>query len=109
MAITEATAGSDTAAIMTTATRDGDSWVFNGEKVFVTSGKTAAEESDGFVVIWATIDGSAGRVGIKSFVVEKGTPGMAVTHVCQTAVELMGPTALFARLPARKMGARLQN
>jgi acyl-CoA dehydrogenase len=81
MAITEANAGSDTAAITCTATRDGDCWVLNGEKIFVTSGKRAAEESDGFVVVWATIDKSAGRAGIKSFVVEHGTPGMTVTKL----------------------------
>jgi len=81
MAITEANAGSDTAAITCTAARDGDSWVLNGEKIFVTSGKRAADESDGFVVVWATIDKSAGRAGIKSFVVEHGTPGMTVTKL----------------------------
>ncbi len=81
MAITEANAGSDTAAITATAVRDGDSWVLNGEKIFVTSGKMACQESDGWVVVWATIDKSAGRAGIKSFVVEKGTPGMTVTKV----------------------------
>ncbi|GAB4340957.1 MAG: acyl-CoA dehydrogenase family protein [Candidatus Abyssubacteria bacterium] len=81
MAITEANAGSDTAAITCTAIRDGDSWVLNGEKIFVTSGKMACEETDGFVVVWATIDKSAGRAGIKSFVVEKGTPGMTVTKL----------------------------
>ena len=81
MAITEANAGSDTAAITATAVRDGDSWVLNGEKIFVTSGKMACQESDGWVVVWATIDKSAGRAGIKSFVVEKGTPGMTVTKL----------------------------
>jgi acyl-CoA dehydrogenase len=81
MAITEAGAGSDTAAITTTATRDGDSWMLNGEKIFVTSGKMACQETEGFVVVWATIDKSAGRAGIKSFVVEKGTPGMTVTKL----------------------------
>jgi acyl-CoA dehydrogenase len=81
MAITEANAGSDTAAITATAVRDGDSWVLNGEKIFVTSGKMAAQESDGWVVVWATIDKSAGRAGIKSFVIEKGTPGMTVTKL----------------------------
>jgi acyl-CoA dehydrogenase len=81
MAITEANAGSDTAAITTTAARDGDSWVLNGEKIFVTGGKMAGQESDGFIVVWATIDRSAGRAGIKSFVVEKGTPGMTVTKI----------------------------
>jgi len=81
MAITEPGCGSDSAAITTTAVRDGDQWVLNGEKIFVTSGLMAAEKSDGFVVVWATVDKSAGRAGIKAFVVEKGTPGMKVTKV----------------------------
>ncbi len=81
MAITEPGCGSDSAAITTTAVRDGDYWVLNGTKIFVTSGLMAAEKSDGFVVVWATVDKSAGRAGIKAFVVERGTPGMTVTHV----------------------------
>jgi acyl-CoA dehydrogenase len=81
MAITEANAGSDTAAITTTAVRDGDEWVLNGEKIFVTSGKAAVVDSEGFVVVWATLDRSAGRAGIKSFIVEHGTPGMTVTKL----------------------------
>ncbi|MBI4830436.1 MAG: acyl-CoA dehydrogenase family protein [Candidatus Lindowbacteria bacterium] len=81
MAITEANAGSDTAAITATAARDGDHWVLNGEKIFVTSGKSAVQDSKGFVVVWATLDRSAGRAGIKSFIVEHGTPGMTVTKV----------------------------
>jgi len=79
MAITEPGCGSDSAAITTTAARDGDQWVINGTKIFVTSGLMAAEKSDGFVVVWATVDKSAGRAGIKAFVVERGTPGMTVT------------------------------
>ena len=78
MAITEPGAGSDSAAIQSTARRDGDHWVLNGTKIFVTSGLMAAEKSDGFVVVWATVDKSAGRAGIKAFVVERGTPGMTV-------------------------------
>jgi acyl-CoA dehydrogenase len=83
MAITEAGAGSDTAAIQCTATLDPETneWILNGEKIFVTSGLMAAQESDGLVVVWATVDRSAGRAGIKSFVVEWGTPGMTVTKV----------------------------
>ena len=81
MAITEPGCGSDSAAITTTAARDGDHWVINGTKIFVTSGLMAAEKSDGFVVVWATVDKSAGRAGIKAFVVERGTPGMTVTKV----------------------------
>ncbi len=78
MAMTESGCGSDTSAITTTAVRDGDEWVLNGEKIFVTAGKRAVEESDGFVVVWATVDKSAGRAGMKAFVVEAGTPGMSV-------------------------------
>jgi len=81
MAITEPGCGSDSAAITTTAVRDGDHWVLNGTKIFVTSGLMAAEKSKGFVVVWATVDKSAGRGGIKAFVVESGTPGMTVTKV----------------------------
>src|SRR5256884_1438744 len=81
MAITEPGCGSDSSAIQTTAQRDGDHWVINGTKIFCTSGLMAAEKSDGFVVVWATLDRSAGRAGIKAFVVEAGTPGMYVTQV----------------------------
>ncbi len=83
MAITEPGCGSDTAAITATARLDEQTneWVLNGEKIYVTSGLMAAQESDGLVVIWATVDRSAGRAGIKSFVVEAGTPGMKVTKV----------------------------
>jgi acyl-CoA dehydrogenase len=83
MAITEPGAGSDSAAITTSARLDEETneWVLNGEKIFVTSGLMAAQESDGFVVVWATLDPSAGRAGIKSFVVEAGTPGMKVSKV----------------------------
>ena len=41
----------------------------------------AAEKSEGFVVVWATVDKSAGRAGIKPFVVEHNTPGMSVARV----------------------------
>jgi acyl-CoA dehydrogenase len=81
MAITEPGCGSDSAAITTTAARDGDHWVLNGNKIFCTSGLMAAEKSEGFVVVWATVDKSAGRAGIKPFVVEHGTPGMSVVRV----------------------------
>jgi acyl-CoA dehydrogenase len=81
MAITEPQCGSDSSAIQTTATRDGDQWVLNGTKIFCTSGLMAAEKSKGFVVVWATLDRSAGRAGIRAFVVDAGTPGMQVTKV----------------------------
>ncbi|RME43773.1 MAG: acyl-CoA dehydrogenase [Caldilineae bacterium] len=83
MAITEPHAGSDTSAIRTTARLDPETneWVLNGEKIFVTNGLMAAEKSDGVLVVWATLDPSAGRRGIKSFVVEANTPGMKVTKL----------------------------
>jgi acyl-CoA dehydrogenase len=81
MAITEPNAGSDSAAIQTTAVRDGDDYVLDGTKIFCTSGEAAAEHEGGFVVVWATVDKQAGRAGIKAFVVPAGTPGMRVVGV----------------------------
>ncbi len=81
MAITEPGFGSDSAAVATTAVRDGDQWVLNGTKIYCTSGQRALDKSDGFVVVWATVDKSAGRAGIKAFVVEHGAPGVSVTKV----------------------------
>ncbi len=81
MAMTEAHCGSDTAAIKTRATLDGNFWVLNGEKIFVTNGHKSLSDSDGFVVVWATVDPSAGRAGIKPFVVEAGTPGLRVVKL----------------------------
>lgn len=80
MAMTESGAGSDTSAIRTRAVLDESTgeWVLNGEKIFCTNGSLALEESDGFVVVWATLDPSAGRAGMKPFVVEAGTPGVTI-------------------------------
>ncbi len=76
MCITEPGTGSDSANISTTAVRDGDEWVINGEKIYVTAG----ERSD-TLVVWATLDKSLGKAAIKSFIVEKGTPGCEVTRL----------------------------
>lgn len=80
MAMTEPQAGSDTSNIQTTATFDAETneWVLNGQKIFCTSGKLALEESNGLIVVWATVDKHAGRAGMKPFVVESGTPGATV-------------------------------
>jgi acyl-CoA dehydrogenase len=80
MAITEPNAGSDAAAIETTAVYDeaNDEYILNGNKIFCTAGEGAATTDGGFVVVWATLDKSAGRGGIKSFVVLGNTPGMSV-------------------------------
>lgn len=81
MAITEADAGSDNSAIRARAVLDEatNEWVLNGEKIFVTAGHKAMLDTEGFTVVWATLDPEAGRAGIRSFVVEAGTPGVKVT------------------------------
>jgi acyl-CoA dehydrogenase len=83
MAMTEPQAGSDTSAIRSTAVLDRttNEWVLNGEKIFVTAGHKSLCESNGFVVVWATIDPKAGRAGMRSFVVEAGAPGVQVTKL----------------------------
>jgi acyl-CoA dehydrogenase len=81
MAMTEPQAGSDTSAIRATAVRDGDEWVLNGEKIFITAGHKSMEDTHGFVVVWATIDPKAGRKGMRPFVVEAGTPGATITKL----------------------------
>jgi acyl-CoA dehydrogenase len=76
MAITEPEAGSDSAAIRTTARLEGDEYVLNGEKIFVTAGERAD-----LVVVWATLDPSQGRAAIKSFVVPRDNPGLKLVRV----------------------------
>jgi butyryl-CoA dehydrogenase len=68
--LTEPEAGSDAAAVKSTAVLDGDEWVINGQKVFITSGSIAD-----VVIIAAITDRSAGAKGISNFIVEKGMPG----------------------------------
>ena len=83
MCMTESQCGSDTSAIRATAILDKEKneWVLNGEKIFVTAGHKAMIDSKGFIVVWATIDPSAGRAGMRPFVVEAGTPGCQVTKM----------------------------
>ncbi|MDH3992378.1 MAG: acyl-CoA dehydrogenase family protein, partial [Gammaproteobacteria bacterium] len=76
MCITEPGAGSDSANISTTAVLDGDEWVLNGEKIYVTAGGRCDT-----LVVWATLDKSLGKAAIKSFIVKKGTPGCEVTRL----------------------------
>ncbi|MCB0875245.1 MAG: acyl-CoA dehydrogenase family protein [Solirubrobacterales bacterium] len=76
MAITEPEAGSDSAAIRTTAVLDGDEYVLNGEKIYVTSGERAD-----LVVVWASLDPAQGRAAIKSFVVERSNPGLKLDRL----------------------------
>ena len=69
--LTEPGSGSDAAAMRTTATRDGDHWVLNGSKAFISGAGT----SDVYVVMART--GEAGPKGISAFVVDLGTPGLS--------------------------------
>jgi acyl-CoA dehydrogenase len=71
-AVTEPQAGSDVKSLKTTAKREGDEWVLNGTKVFITNGGIA----DVHVVV-ATVDPALGTRGQASFVVGKGTPGLS--------------------------------
>jgi acyl-CoA dehydrogenase len=76
MAITEPAAGSDSAAIRTTAVVDGDEYVLNGEKIFVTAGERAD-----ILVVWATLDPSRGRAAIKPVIVERDNPGLILERL----------------------------
>ncbi len=91
MAITEPHCGSDSAEIRTTARRDGDHYVLNGDKIFVTAGDRAE-----LVVVWATLDRKVGRAAIKSFVVEKGTPGFELVRLEHKLGIRASDTAQFA-------------
>jgi len=72
-ALTEATAGSDPASMKSSANLDGDQYVLNGSKTFITSAEHA-----GVFVVWAKTDKDAGAKGISAFLVEKGHPGFVV-------------------------------
>ncbi|MBB3605929.1 acyl-CoA dehydrogenase [Mycolicibacterium sp. BK556] len=76
MAITEPSFGSDSAAVSTTAVLDGDEYVINGEKIFVTAGSRATH-----IVVWATLDKALGRAAIKSFIVPREHPGVTVERL----------------------------
>jgi alkylation response protein AidB-like acyl-CoA dehydrogenase len=72
-ALTEPAAGSDAAALETTARADGDHFVLSGTKIYVTNGSLAD-----VVIVFATIDRKLGYKGITAFLVDKGTPGFSV-------------------------------
>jgi alkylation response protein AidB-like acyl-CoA dehydrogenase len=69
--LTEASSGSDAAAMRTTATRDGDCWVINGSKQFITHGRTGD-----IMVVTAVTNRAKGNRGISAFIVPRGTPGL---------------------------------
>jgi alkylation response protein AidB-like acyl-CoA dehydrogenase len=70
--LTEANAGSDAAGMRTVAVRDGDHWVLNGSKSFITHGRIG-----GVMVVMTVTDRARSHRGISAFIVEHGTPGMA--------------------------------
>ncbi|HET6501398.1 MAG TPA: acyl-CoA dehydrogenase family protein [Amycolatopsis sp.] len=78
-AFTEPGGGSDFAAIRTTAVPDGESWVINGTKTFI----SYADRAD-FVILFATTDRARGAHGITCFLVEKGTPGFSLSRPIPT-------------------------
>src|SRR5947209_14437142 len=76
LALTEPGIGSDVAGMSTTAVLEGDEWVLNGHKHYITNGARAD-----LVVTFETIDKSLGREGIRPFVVPRGTPGFTVGRI----------------------------
>ena len=76
LALTEPGIGSDVAGMSTTAVLDGDEWVINGHKHYITNGARAD-----LIITFATVDKSKGREGIRPFVVPKGTPGLIVGRI----------------------------
>ena len=108
-ALTETGAGSDPAAMTTVAVKDGDGWILNGSKIFITSAPYA-----GVFVVWAVTDRSAAKgKGISCFLVEAGTPGCLIGR----AEEKMGQHAsatnevLFenCRVPGSALMGRLND
>jgi alkylation response protein AidB-like acyl-CoA dehydrogenase len=72
-ALSEPAAGSDAAAMRTTARRDGDAWILNGTKNFITNGSLA-----NMAIVFAQTDATKKKKGIAAFIVEKSTPGFSV-------------------------------
>jgi len=107
MCMTEAGAGSDTSAIRARAVLDEktNEWIINGEKIFVTSGDKAFTQYEklgkGFIVVWASIDPTAGRAGMRAFVVESGTPGVTIAKLEHKLGIRVSDTAAISLVDAR--------
>ena len=97
--LTEPHVGSDAGAITTRAERDGDGYVLNGVKQFITTGKHAD-----LAVVFAVTDRAAGKKGISAFLVETGTPGYVVARVEEKMGQRASDTAQIVfercRVPA---------
>ncbi|MGR7994016.1 acyl-CoA dehydrogenase family protein [Xanthobacter sp. ZOL 2024] len=104
-ALTEPHTGSDAAAIRTRARRDGDSYVLNGAKQFITSGKNGQ-----VIIVFAVTDPEAGKKGISAFIVPTDTPGYEVVRVEEKLGQHASDTCALAfndmRIPAElRLGA----
>jgi butyryl-CoA dehydrogenase len=103
--LTEPHVGSDAAAIKTRAVRDGDEWVLNGVKQFITTGKNAQ-----VAIVFAVTDAAAGKKGISAFIVPTGTPGYIVARIEEKLGQHASDTAqiLFenCRVPAANLLGR---
>ncbi|MBB5544327.1 acyl-CoA dehydrogenase family protein [Paraburkholderia fungorum] len=100
--LTEPQAGSDASALRTTATRDGDSYVLNGVKQFITSGKNGD-----VAIVMAVTDKAAGKRGISAFIVPTDTKGYVVTRVEEKLGQHSSDTAQIifedCRVPAANL------
>ncbi|WP_225033256.1 acyl-CoA dehydrogenase family protein [Paraburkholderia sp. XV] len=100
--LTEPQAGSDASALRTTATRDGDCYVLNGVKQFITSGKNG-----NVAIVMAVTDKSAGKRGISAFIVPTDTPGYVVARLEEKLGQHSSDTAQIVfdncRVPAANL------
>jgi alkylation response protein AidB-like acyl-CoA dehydrogenase len=100
--LTEPQAGSDASALRTRAVRDGDHWVLNGAKQFITSGR----EGD-VAIVFAVTDPEAGKRGISAFIVPTDTPGYVVSRteekLGQNASDTCQITFVDCRVPAQNL------
>ena len=103
--LTEPHVGSDAGAIATRAERDGDDWVLNGVKQFITTGKNAD-----VAIVFAVTDKASGKKGISGFVVDTETPGFVVARVEEKLGQRASDTAQIAfencRVPAANLLGR---
>jgi butyryl-CoA dehydrogenase len=107
--LTETCAGSDPAGMKTTAVPDGDSYIINGSKIFISSAPYA-----GVFVVWAVTDKTAPKgKGISCFLVEAGTPGLAIGKEEHKMGQRAGATneLIFTgcRIPASSMMGKLND
>jgi len=102
-ALTEPEAGSDVASLQTTARRDGDEWILDGDKTLISNVPIAHHH-----VVFANADPAAGRKGISAFVVERDAPGLTLTPILMSITHPIGKLALRGcRVPADALLGRV--